>query len=961
MKNYYKILFLFSLFAIFNINAYSKKQANIWYFGENAGLDFNNDTIFAELPVGDSLVVETNIHLNFVENYSSMYPNYLYSYVRAYASYFNQCGDSLNEYPPIPSIYHNDCDDDMYVIAPLDIDNQDTISVSLCTGMDIPQRTIDCPLNQFSTILTLPQGYTIASDVVWSKWGNFYNDTISWSSSNDSIILEGGEMEGCYNFDLALNNDCNSVDSIQEVDTITYSLMYECATDACNREVGSYSFIITSHYPDCGFDPTSCIYTTDFSVQRTTLGWTDATKTTPVTDTTPGIRLDAAYVFDNIRVEAKGEVIEGYFNNVHIQLIYSLPDSINILTFSDAEVIINGDTCSLSAPTLTIIESNPVRYILDFDLFYCIDPSWIETGDLVNISANFVIKEPAYLDNLDSDILSRFTARHYAIFNGDTLGCATRSQDFTFMYPGYEFTTKTDSVSHCSKQVGLYWKIDDFCDRFPNEFRNPVRLYSPVEVFIPDGYEYIDSSGYFMASSSLYNLMPAYTDTTPSNGALLIFNQNWPLSETRYDFSQDLLPATDCPAGGYVGYNISYVQYDYADTAYKELINASFPLELYPSSGTVLPGENVHLDLLPHAVSLTSDTVTFDMIICDSDTIPLWVALRNEENAVDYLHIIEVSDSLNPDTLQLSAYTDGITQWFMVDSNYHSCKRYRVITEYEACTESSVEIYTGRLCSDSSANIAAAFCRPANGTFRIDPDKAEMQTVFTAVASDGIDECTPSAYEIDIINSQFREITGIDVSIYVPDGFEIDSAGIQYPSNSWFRALPSPDNIDSNLYGWTIDDVDTLIGTYGLTGIDSIEKFRLKLLIWFNVDSAFDFNVDTPLITFNISGSPACNNFAQFTHQADPMLEKPLSADFYYTPVDVFEGAPVLFTSIDTTGVHLWIIYGQDAPLSADTMNVSNPVYIFDSAGIYTVIHIISKDCNSGFASDTVVLQALNV
>ena len=52
---------LFSLFFLITISAFSQKEANFWYFGTNAALDFNSGS---PMPVSNS-------QLNTVEGCSS--------------------------------------------------------------------------------------------------------------------------------------------------------------------------------------------------------------------------------------------------------------------------------------------------------------------------------------------------------------------------------------------------------------------------------------------------------------------------------------------------------------------------------------------------------------------------------------------------------------------------------------------------------------------------------------------------------------------------------------------------------------------------------------------------------------------------------------------------------------------------------------------------------------------------
>ncbi|MBI4645048.1 MAG: SprB repeat-containing protein, partial [Bacteroidia bacterium] len=394
--------------------------------------DINGDSIFAELPVGDTLIIEMDIHLNFDEDFSPLLARYVNSYIKTWVGYYDQCGDGLMDI--IGKYFDLDrkpCLDQEYLVAPLDINNNDTVPVSLCMNLPVgDQIVIDCPSNRYFAYLNLPQNYVITSPVTWN------DDTISsniWQG--DTIILDGGGRQGCYNFDITLN--CDTANPFEVTDTIRYALMYACDTGECLKEVTSNSFTMTNHYYDCPDTNPSCIATTDINVQRTTLGWTDATKTTPVTDTTEGIRLDAAYVFDRIRVEVKGIVKFSAFNNVHIELAYTLPDSVNILTFADAKLnfIRNGDTlsnnCPLNTFLLSIVDYNPVTFVLDFEVNMntCLPPPYLTfPDDSIILIANFVVEEPAYLNSLNN-IFSVFTARHYGINSlGDTLGCASQRQ-----------------------------------------------------------------------------------------------------------------------------------------------------------------------------------------------------------------------------------------------------------------------------------------------------------------------------------------------------------------------------------------------------------------------------------------------------------------------------------------------------------------------------------------------------
>ncbi|MFH1320705.1 MAG: T9SS type A sorting domain-containing protein [Bacteroidota bacterium] len=930
--------------------------------------DLNGDSVFAELAVGNTLIIGFNIQLSYVQGQSS---EFVYYYVgEGEAIYKDFCGITrkVSNPPPhwdvLPNIV---CKNDLYEIAPLEINNLDTVSINLCMNSTIYTvgPAISCPLNQHFTYLNLPEGYRIASPVT------FKGDTIMVDTLNaNTLILLGGSKQGCYNFDITLDN-CIGANSVEQQDTIAYALIYRCDTGICQKTIAEKVFTITSHYNDCGLPPSSCLYTYGLNVQRTTFGWTDETKNTLVTDTTPGIRLDAAYVFDSIRVEAKGVVVGGIFDTAHVKITYVMPDNMNILTFSDAEVAIvrSGITSifTLSPPVISVAGTDPATFTLDFDISHYADslvilpPDFIP-DDSITLIANFVVEEPAYLDSLNSDIISRFTARHYGIFQGDTLGCGTRKQDFTFMC--IRDTFEVDSRYICGEiRTKLFWKQFNCCNSFfPYEFRNYIRLDTILKVFIPNGYEYVDSSGQFVSFNSppIDNLMPDTIDTASSAGDTLYFIENWPVGY-EFNLNLSLLPEDVCPPNTPLSWILSYLQYDYADSIYKKKtvskIIAPLPFS-QPFLQNPYPNSIDSLNLIPsHPVSSTTDTIIFTMRICNSSADSIWIALNHPANQVEYLYLIDITDSLY-DTLSPFIHTDSMTIWFFIKKE---CRSIRVIAQTDICINDKIRIYTGEACSDFPNDIDRYFCLGPNNTFRIEPDQAVMQTHFFPVASAGIDSCTPSAYEIDIINSKFKTITDIKLTVSIPAGFSIDSSEIQYPANSSYRGMLAPDTLSSNVFSWTIDSVDSLIGLNGLTGIDEFDKSRLNLRVYFNVDSVHDFALDTPLVTFNISGNPKCNPPALFTHQADPMLVKPVNAAFNFTPFSIYEGDTVSFTSVDQTGQHLWVIYDQADTLQKDSLFISNPDYVFDTAGAYTIIHIILKICDTVLASDTIILQDLNV
>lgn len=88
-------------------------------------------------------------------------------------------------------------------------------------------------------------------------------------------------------------------------------------------------------------------------------------------------------------------------------------------------------------------------------------------------------------------------------------------------------------------------------------------------------------------------------------------------------------------------------------------------------------------------------------------------------------------------------------------------------------------------------------------------------------------------------------------------------------------------------------------------------------------------------------------DFDSCTKFAEPIIPLPSAA---FTFVEQGQQYEVHFESEDQSGTHQWIFPGDE------TSSLTSPVFVFDSAGTWSVLHIVSTECGADTAYQEIVL-----
>jgi uncharacterized repeat protein (TIGR01451 family) len=797
--------------------SYSFTAASFSTIADVAGLsDSDGDGTFSDILPQDKITISAMITVNCPTEFST--PNFsgYFYFFNLQATAYSSCGASrnTNDY----SYFYNNFTN-AKLSGPTDLVSGMSGTYQFAISRNYYFANLNCGTNAFRSTLNFPSR---AYKVTAVRWNNSASGITFSQDANGTLNVTGGGWSGTFSVDVTL--DC-SLGAVSQASTmLQWNMYYDCNALNCPQFIGQSSFEIFNHCPISGGPggEGACLRTSAMTVERTTFGYTNPSAgyyitlpATKLTRNSPGVRLNAALETDGFKVEAKGNVASGSFDNAHVELQYTSPITQNIFELVNASFVINTGSGAQTypAPAPVITQSGNVYYF-DFSISGIGN---LPTGTTVDLVANFKVLKSASLQAGEFEI-QRFRAFHYGLSSSARLGCESFGALFSIVKCYYEAPqTSFGGIYSCTNPLTQYfynYPYGPSTDAFPNEFR-PIARIRELKAVLAKGFTYRANSSYIYSNFSY--LLPAPTSTVRADGT------------TELVWSSDKLPFVDV-VGSFTLYpyimsdvtcikdvtgnattTMSYSNYEFDESSTPTVSTMTQLTSISKYIPTLTLQSNVIVDAF-------SETVTWPVTLCEGTYGTAqnynWLSFEPPAN------INLVSAKVNGVNLQIVSYDPQNPHRKLIKVGgigLGRCATVQLTASYTNCIENFVDdiaLRAGRFCGAYPASPDDAACglidAPLNGKISIRYKNADLsQTVTKTNASSNLCEAIP--YTVELLSSGLGDMYNVAELLDLPQGivFRPGSASFQIPSvnSTTWTALPDPTAMTVNGIsgiGWDI-------------------------------------------------------------------------------------------------------------------------------------------------------------
>ncbi len=798
----------------FNANQFSSDPD-----GAGGLADVDLDGKFDDLPKGASITLR--ITLAYTCPTACPAPNETANLISG-AMYADQCGAMLNSVGPGGFLFSNSANGNPVLYAPNTVSDGQTFNAEICLSRVFGGAGLNCPTNKIKFALTLPAAVT-ATGV------GFINGVPATVTTVGNIAtVEGAFQSGtgmCISIEMTYSCSADPINFSYEV---SYQCDVACACIqkwACgNFAMSSVGCIESASCPDCPPCPDGGLSISALRVQRTTLGYTDHTGTTRVTNpgSLPALSLLKAMPCDTLKFTMSSEMDGGdsgaaSFDNAYLEISYDRLSGNNLLGYGggtyeyfDASTG-NTTTGALPAPTNTVIAGRHV-YIWNFNAF--LPGNLMEPGDKITAFPRFVVLNNAALSIVPtkpSNALAAFF--NLASSGGNPLpGGSPRFSCGSFTPEFYLHANKPQPLPVAGARSGcgsysvtgaINNEVTILFDEYPGEIR-PVEIIKSVKVQIQNGDSYDPSVQPVLIVYGSNPDDPWYTGTfnlpAPTiAGNLLTWTNpgNWPVSD---------MAGTDPAATGYaIQFNLknsgcvnaadgtllttwNYDRFGYAVPACRLNVIAS------ALSGTVGGGAPQHtLTNLTGTINGTKKIECFQVevknVTAGRESGYVWLALEDNLSPMD---VVSVKYLGNP--LPLISYSNG--KWVKLANSLPGGASILldVCVKYTNCSDNVMTLKQGWDCIAYPSNPTTYPCQVTQTTLRILPSMARVQGDFLATSPLPAMMCEDFVFNFRMNSSQKADLFNPAVKVTLPPNMALqgNTVDIEYPINSgiWQTVLP---------------------------------------------------------------------------------------------------------------------------------------------------------------------------
>ena len=844
---------------------------------------------------------------------------------------------------------------------------------------------ISCPDAYYELVITLPNGYSLQnSNVIYSyPYANPVNDTVF--IGNDTIVgdtlyirTDSLGRDGCFEFLLEVSCDsANNVDPIgNEPDLTLIELRSYCDSTCqdCYIPVACDSACSWHH---CLGECEGAVMATgrEISFERTSFGWTDVCMTSAVTDTTPGIVLDHAYVCDTVCAWIPGSVGEipvTGIDTVLVQMSYTSPDSSNIFEFSHGYFVIDtgsgNDTCFNIQPNIMRDTSSGMsQFIIQFPVPQsCVPAASWDSSDAVSLKAFFVIRNP---DKLLSGFYDDFNLRfeHQAIdATNDSIyrACDSWGRYFSVIVTDIVQVTTQETVppSNCQFSYVYGFTVTDglagIRDYFPNEYRPIVRFNEDVKIILQsDGLVYDTSitSSYTWTDGGVIDL-----DVATINGDSICFKgsdyfncDGWTAQDSIGNATTQHFTIrgfiTECPFEQIEGaqMQVGYVDFTDASIGCGDTITNTIDVlnEGIPPSNL----KRVYSPEIP--MQIVSDSVCWfiDVVLAgDGELDAIWMA----DTGYEHVEIVDVLNLSDPtDTLD---FVNGIWQ---IDSfaQYHGTDSLRLrMCALVECSEldsthllapETLTLFWGAGCPDWPDSLFSDSCALLIDTVVLRPLQARLDVSIEGDTT--TIGCDTAYFELLFESTDTGTVNELEFWFSAATGFELDTvlSSYIYPAGATAISLPAPTHsfgANNTQPGWNLDSL--ILNNQGLPGI-TLDSSEITLQLYFIPSCGATTNGDVQFTTSAKLNCSPVDTFFIGTYPVSCIHSEPdagfaVEVDSFGNTAVACVGETLIFTSNATepTLIHTWQI--EDSIYT--TPNVTHTFTTASTQAPDTVFHVVT-------------------
>ena len=686
------------------------------------------------------------------------------------------------------------------------------------------------------------------------------------------------------------------------------------------------------------------LQTTNFTVERSTFGFTDANFSTPFDPVLANKKV--ALSCDSVLMKMTNIVgNQTLTDSVGLAINYGNADEsdseLTSFLFNFATVTIqsggNTRTCVLdtSAYTIEILGSNKTMY---FDLSSCLNGLSLTMGDQINFEGHFAINPDAPIPSNTFKKIPALRGRGYATIDGqlydncDSFGELFRLAKLTANFSGPSNSTNPAGCASANLQYTISKSINANAMRefFGEEHRQAVRMdsikftYDPaiLTAFEDLSVEYRIQGSQWFPLPNLAELEPGLYKT---GFRFLSTASTIAGSNQVFQFRINLTPSCSSQFGSSTNDDLYEIEakVNYQNRAYanfegneacveiKEIFDKRFfqyqeppTFSLEAVVGEVQSGESLIQWEIEHC------NTSFD-----SDAGVTFIQLEKSVGDAEVLFIENISfpDAIDTLVLQTSsvdtstfAFATGLSKRGTNVDPADICNTYRITARMNSCGENNVLAKLGWNCVsyDDTPNWTPdlyAPCEAATLLLKASTLEPLLSASFQEAEStiSGV-LCDTSTMIILVRNEEEGNAFDIQSQIILPTGATLVPKSIEfsYPSNADFQPIAQDpnflgDNEAGRIYQYDdFENLSTFLHTNGLPGfsINATDSSEFKIKYRFITNCTYQ-NGELNRYSFQgitACGTPTNNVFAEtnpIIFQADPSVARNFEIEFGSTGV----------------------------------------------------------------------------
>ena len=900
--------------------------------GPGGLMDFDGDDYFDDLPAGEAIEIilyyEFDCSLGQEIGNDTTCANNFNTIFSARIDYTNACNERIERaedgYAGINnnrSEYENLTDTDAFL-------EEDTFFV-----MHTETRTIrffdrSCSGNELIRArVVMPSGVSpVISETMLLQ--EAYSFPIAASSVvGDTLILDFDAsfvpfLNGEYVLLLAFEADCSTSLGPTVFPT---RLSFECPDCVCSHwwycgDIAGPQ--LHANIPPCPPDVFECpmgVRTYAFDVNRTTLGFTDSTYTTPINPDSANLKV--AIACDSVQMRVLNVLGDSVVNLINDSLgVVISYDNIDetpsleqtfLFDYADIRMVSGGIeyNCRIDTSDLTVIHDD-VTKILNFDLESCLTTLGLTLlpGDTVDFVGHFTVNKDAPILFDDFRSVPNFRGYGYAVIDDVEMACDNFGEAFSLSKTEATFTFPYSTIfpSGCEDKF-LEYRLNivdnEFTDWFGSEARQSIHVDSMVIIFdtaVLDGFSMFEPEVIIPGHPVYGNSpipMPGF-DQFPDGRYVVHFDTLATMPAlatamtTPFNFRIRVIPNCQTATGSSMGsssYDFDPAIY-FTDRYYARLIgDGSCANQTSESADNDIQySEPPTFSLLPITnpnVFLAGDTVSWVLQHCNtsltSDAGITWIGFEDSTESIVVVSVEDITNPANITSLPVVEYrpannyfslTDGLRRANGVNSFDDRCNTLRVKAVVVKCGTTNFTARTGYNCImfPDSANWNPEIYAPCLDV----TTNLSVTTLDPFLEADVIEQpltevplCDTSAIGILVRNNLQGIAYDVSTQIILPmDGIEIVPGSIEfsYPSGAPYVSVPAnPVFVGTNSRGRIFEfDNFSLLNTYldqnGLPGSSAIaptDSNEFRIRYKFVTDCDF---VSGSITYYNLRGIKGC-------------------------------------------------------------------------------------------------------